>query len=673
MRRRILLAIGATLMAMLLIIWFATRATLLAGFERMEQSEMRENVERVRSALERDLAGLASTAYDWGAGDETYGFMSTLDPSYVHENLKDATLVNLGLDLMAFADLDGRMVHVRSLGRLPAGLDTLFSRYPVLRWPTPETRSVEGVAVLGDEVWLLAAHPILSNDHEGPSRGTLLLGRRLDQEEVDSLAARVRLELRLLIPATLPAGDPALSSLGKLSADAPLLVEQPAPDHLVAYATLRDLNGAEDIALAVGTKSEIRKQAMGSAVTSMLWIAVSGVVFGAVVLGFLEQRVLARLHSLSSQVLSIKTGGRPALRLEIGGADQIAYLAAAINGMLAALESSTHELEASERRAKAFLDAVPDLILFVTADGTIRDIRLPIDWSVAGLSEGIRGMPIEGIKDLFASVSPGDRERLGGAARTTRQTQVPQLVDLDLSVDGAARSFEVRIAATPSDEMLYVVRDVTAHRQAVEAERKEILLREIHHRVRNNLQLISSLLGLQAGSTDDERVKVILSESQDRIRSMALIHERLTQSSQIGGSGYATYIRDLVEHLAKSYAGASGKVEIVAELEEIALPTDSTLPVGLITNELLTNALQHAFPADRAGRVRVALSRTADAEPTVVLCVEDNGVGLPPGVDPGDSATLGFRIVAALVRQVRGTMEVVRGEGTRFRLAFPAL
>lgn len=671
MRRRILLAIGATLLAMLALIWFATRATLLAGLERMEESTMRENVERVRSALDRDLSALATTANDWAAWDATYDFLSELDPTYVEEHLRDATLANLDVDLMVFADPDGRLVHIRSLARLPSNLDALFAQYPALRGSAEEGGSVQGVAVLEDCTWLLASHPILTNEHEGPSRGTLVLGRRLDEEEIDGLSARVRLDLSVEVPASLPAGDPILSALARLSVAVPVLVEHSAPDRLAAYATLRDLNGEETLALAVGTPSEIRRQAMQITASSMLWIAATGVVFGAVVLGFLEQRVLARLHSLSAQVLSIKTGSRPAVRLEIEGTDQIAYLAAAINGMLAALETSTQDLQASERRAQAFLEAVPDLILFVTAEDRIRDIRLPRGWSVGGLSEAIRGMRIEGTKDLFAAVGARDRERLESSARAARETQVPQLVDLDLLVEGVARSFEVRLAATPSNETLFVIRDVTAHRQAVEAERKEILLREIHHRVRNNLQLISSLLGLQAGSTDDPRVKAILAESQDRIRSMALVHERLTQSTRVGGLGYAAYILDLVEHLTRSYAGAYGKVEIVTQLEDVDLPDDAALPVGLITNELVTNALRHAFPGNRRGRIVVSLGPGTGSEPTAVICIEDDGVGLPPTVDPSNSATLGFRIVAALVRQVRGTMQATCGAGTRFRLTLP--
>jgi len=147
---------------------------------------------------------------------------------------------------------------------------------------------------------------------------------------------------------------------------------------------------------------------------------------------------------------------------------------------------------------------------------------------------------------------------------------------------------------------------------------------------------------------------------------MALIHERLTQASPAGVSGFAAYIGDLVEHLGRSYAAVAGHVEIVTSLEDVPLPAAASLPAGLITSELLTNAFRHAFPEGRTGKVRVSLGRGTDGR--AVLAVEDDGVGLPPEVKPEEAATLGFRIVASLVKQLGARLEVTRAGGTCFRL-----
>ena len=646
MRRRILLIIGTTLALMLAMIWVATRTILMKGFERMERSAMEDNLERVRAALDRDLDALSGTASDWASRDD------------VRQGLGDPALANLGLDMLLLVSPEGRITYVRALQQQPADLDSLLARYPFLVGPTREPQPTSGLAVLDGDAWLLAAYPV-------PSRGTLVLARRLDQDEIAHLSTRVHLKVRIVVPGALHGDDPTLRAFGRLSRDPTPVIERPAVDRLTAYGTLRDLAGAPALGVVIETQSEIRLQAMRSAVSSMVWIALSGVVFGAAVLLFLQRRILARLHSVSSQVLAIKTGDQPSKRLEVDGTDQIAYLAAAINGMLAALESSTEELRTSDRQTQALLDAVPDLILLIAPDGTVRSLRLP-EWSVPGLSDDIVGMELRSLDAVFPVVAAQDKERIALAVTTARERQLPQTVELDLELAGSRRSLEVRVVATAAGETVFVGRDVTMRRQAEEAERNETLLKEIHHRVRNNLQLISSLLGLQASSTEDAEAKTLLAESQDRIRSMALIHERLTQASPAGVSGFAAYIGDLVEHLGRSYAAVAGHVEIVTSLEDVPLPAAASLPAGLITSELLTNAFRHAFPEGRTGKVRVSLGRGTDGR--AVLAVEDDGVGLPPEVKPEEAATLGFRIVASLVKQLGARLEVTRAGGTCFRL-----
>jgi two-component sensor histidine kinase len=223
--------------------------------------------------------------------------------------------------------------------------------------------------------------------------------------------------------------------------------------------------------------------------------------------------------------------------------------------------------------------------------------------------------------------------------------------------------------ASRTDEAIVLVREVTALKTAEEARRGEVLLKEIHHRVKNNLQVISSLLALQARAAGDPRTRALLGESRDRVRSMALIHEKLYETGSARGLSFAAYVRDLATHLRHSYAGNSESVQLVIDVEDVSLDLDLSVPCGLIITELLSNALKHAFPGGRAGTVRVAFQREGDR---FALSVGDDGVGLPDEVNPHAPGSLGLRIVQMLVEQIRGAVEVLPGPGATFRVTYPS-
>ena len=197
---------------------------------------------------------------------------------------------------------------------------------------------------------------------------------------------------------------------------------------------------------------------------------------------------------------------------------------------------------------------------------------------------------------------------------------------------------------------------------------KEVLLKEIHHRVKNNLQIISSLLNLQTGQIDDERAEAIFRESQDRVRSMALIHERLYQSEDLARVDFAEYIRSLVGYLARSYSDQAGRVRVETDVGDVSLGIDTAIPCGLIINELVSNALKHGFPEGKPGRIDVHLREKRDGGYRLV--VSDNGVGFPDGLDFRQTDSLGLQLVTTLVDQLEGRIELDAARGTGFRIHF---
>jgi two-component sensor histidine kinase/integral membrane sensor domain MASE1 len=196
---------------------------------------------------------------------------------------------------------------------------------------------------------------------------------------------------------------------------------------------------------------------------------------------------------------------------------------------------------------------------------------------------------------------------------------------------------------------------------------KEILLRELHHRVKNNLQVIASLFSLQARYLPDARSKEIFEESQNRVFSIALAHEKLYRSKDLGRIDFSEYARNLIGHLHSMFGTGSG-VSLVTEIHEMTLPVETAIPCGLVINELVTNAFKHAFPAGRRGAIRVVLRELDPAR--WMMAVEDDGVGLPAGIALGKADSLGLDLVSILATQIGAEVELRREGGTSFRMTF---
>jgi len=217
--------------------------------------------------------------------------------------------------------------------------------------------------------------------------------------------------------------------------------------------------------------------------------------------------------------------------------------------------------------------------------------------------------------------------------------------------------------------------DITARKQAEEKIQaslleKETMLKEIHHRVKNNLQVISSLLDLQSSYLQDEKAKEMLHNSMDRIKTMAKIHTMLYQSKDMARVDFGSFIRDLAGRLQQSYGIAASPIQVHADIADVSLTIETSIPCGLILNELVSNALKHAFPEGRGGEVNISMATTGDQ---FILNVSDNGVGFPEGVDFRNTKSLGLELVNLLVGQINGTITMTVEGGTTFTITFPAV
>ena len=197
---------------------------------------------------------------------------------------------------------------------------------------------------------------------------------------------------------------------------------------------------------------------------------------------------------------------------------------------------------------------------------------------------------------------------------------------------------------------------------------KDILLKEVHHRVKNNLQVISSLIDLQADRLPDPAMRTLFRDTRDRVRSMALVHEKLYQSADLAHTELGAYIRNVMKELFQAHGEVSSRVRLHMELEPVFLPIDMAIPCGLILNELATNSLKHAFVGREQGSIEIQL--TSVRNESVRLRFQDDGRGLPPGFDFQSAELLGLRLIRMLSKQLRGELKVHNGSGSTFELSF---
>jgi len=236
-----------------------------------------------------------------------------------------------------------------------------------------------------------------------------------------------------------------------------------------------------------------------------------------------------------------------------------------------------------------------------------------------------------------------------------------------------SRLFPIFNATTTLTNVVVMHEDIT-ERQRVENQikaslkEKEVLLREIHHRVKNNLQIISSLLNLESRYIKDEQTLHVFKEIQNRIRSMALIHEKLYQSKELARIDFAGYIRSLVADSFRSYKANSHLITLKTNIDDVLLGIDTAISCGLIISELASNSLKYASPAGRQGTIHVDFHLGEEGKFTLI--VGDNGVGFPKDLDFRNTESLGLRLTLTLVDQLEGTIELDRSGGTEFKVTF---
>lgn len=338
------------------------------------------------------------------------------------------------------------------------------------------------------------------------------------------------------------------------------------------------------------------------------------------------------------------------------------------------VKERTAELEESEIKYRTMFEYTGTATVIIEEDSTLSLVNTEFE-KLSGYSKE----ELENMKNWMEFVIEDDLNKMRKyhSIRRDKKAPVPlnyefRFIDRDKNVKNI---YLTAVLIPGTRKSLASLIDITDRKIAENElkkslEEKEMLLKEIHHRAKNNLIVISSLLNLQSGYIKDEGALDIFKESQNRAKSMALIHERLYQSTDSKRIDFGDYIHSLAVDMFHSYAMDTTRIKLNIDVEDIMLDVNTAVPLGLILNELLSNAMKYAFPDEMGGDIKVDFHRDGDE---FILAVSDNGVGLPEDLDFKNTESLGFQLVNNLTSQIGGQIELDRTSGVKFIIRFEEL
>jgi PAS domain S-box-containing protein len=331
-------------------------------------------------------------------------------------------------------------------------------------------------------------------------------------------------------------------------------------------------------------------------------------------------------------------------------------------------------LRISEEKYRAIAETVPVAI-------TVSDLEGTITFASPQTAE-LHGFDFPGEllgKSALELIAPEEHEKaLLNINKTLQEGIIKSVVYTFLKKDGTRFTAELsaallKDASGEPEAFIAVTYDITERQRTEETLKaslleKEVLLKEVHHRVKNNLQIISSLLNLQASQLKDQESKHVFQEIKNRIYSMALVHKKLYQSRDFSNIDFNEYVEEMVNELLRAYQ-TTVRISSEIEISNISFDIDTAITCGLILNELISNALKHAFPRGKKGNIYISIQPLE--APFYELTVRDNGVGMPGHFNLEETDSLGMKLVKMLTDQVEGSITITSDQGTTIKIKFP--
>lgn len=678
LRGKTLLLSGTIIIILILILLAISQFIFLSTYSDYENRYSYHVLKDELTQLNHTVAAMNQTAEDWAEWDDAYSFVSGNNQQFVTNNLPPNIFSRLNLNLIIFVDNSGKIVYGRAYDlrkneytTLPQNLSNFTKDSSILQHNNLE--GISGVVNLVEGPMIIISKPIVTSQEQGPIKGTLIMGRYLTPEELNTMIniPNSTLSVAGYNDSNLPSDFSNI--LPTLSDTKPWNQQILGPDSIAAYAILKDIYGHPALIL----KSEMSRTLYKSYLNNVLYFIISvlmvGLLFVGLTLYYLDKNVLNRLDKIISEIMIIGKIGDLKQRVTVSGNDELSDLASSINGTLKALYSSEKNLEESEKKYRSIFENTGTAMLIAEEDMTISLVNRTFE-NILGKNKD----QIEEKMNWIEMLVSEDREKIRGYHKIDENKDVssdiiPKTYEVTVIINGELRNFIATYDFIPGTmKSLISLIDITDRKRAegllkTSLEEKELLLREIHHRVKNSLQIISSLLSLQSAEIDNEEIIELYKESENRIHTIALVHENLYRSTDISHIDFKNYIEILIEDIMQSYHVDRTRIITVLEVDDYELSIETAIPAGLIINELVSNSIKHAFKEGEHGKISIVLERDVDH---YSLTVKDSGRGLSDEVDYDNPVSLGLKLVNALVNQLDGELEVEIDSGTIFKIKF---
>jgi PAS domain S-box-containing protein len=660
-----------------------------SNFLELEHNDTLENVERVQNAVSAEQEYLDSIVQDWACWDDTYEFIENGNLQYINVNLQNQTLAGIKLHVTLFVNESGDVVYAKSIDidtaeevSVPQELLQLIKDGTLLT--KAENETISGFVLLEESPMFIACHPILTSNSKGPVRGTLIFGKYFDEALLASFEDATCYSLTMYrtyeeLPADVRSQIKSFSDFP----DRPIIIPE-NDERIAGFFELEDISGKP--ALIIKADFPRRLYSNGERILDNMYffLLLTGLMTGIGVKFALDRLFVSRIIQIDDFVTRIRSERDLSRRLSLENNDELYRLSKEINGMLNEINLAEQELKAQEQEKKVLLDSLNELVIFVSPELKIIWVnRSALECMNIELQKAI-GMSLKdipGTVGLLSSYLNFERIFVTGNKKSGEFT----------TKDGKTWYIQA-IPVTGEDGkiigILEMCRDITEKKKA-----EQLRKREINHRIKNNLQIVSSLLDLQAEKFSDRKVIEAFKESESRILSMSLIHQELYESGKLDSLDFSSYLRKLIADLIKSYNTKTGEIRVKLDISTVFLEVDTAVSLGIIINELFTNSIKYAFPAGAGGEISISLVREksieeitgnnstgeillessgklSGASKNYKLIYADNGKGFPEGLDFRNPESLGLQLVNALINQIEGSLDLERRNGTKFIIHF---
>ena len=570
----------------------------LSNFLELEHTDTLENVERVENAVSTQQSYLDYSVMDWACWDETYRFIDDRNQEFIKVNVQNQTLAGIKVNVMIFVNNSGSIVYAKCVDidseeerPLPQKLVRLIENGTLLT--KKETDTISGFVLLDENPMFIACHPILTTQYKGPAKGTLIFGRYLDNSLLDSFKEVTRSSLLIYrVDRTMP--PDMREKFNNFSEYSPTPVIEPLNEKRIAgYFELRDVSNKPALVMRADFPRDLYLHGEKTLNYMYLFLLLTGLMTGAGIKFALDKLFVSRLVGIDNFVTRVRSDKNLSERLPLEDNDELYRLSKEINGMLNEMNLAEKELKEQEKEKKALLDSLNELVVFIDPEfKIIWANKAALEYLEMSLKQaiGLNFKTTSFIRGPFSECLPLEQVFKTGNKRSGEFTAKDERVWF--------------IQATPvADEegkiigVLETSRDITEKKKIEQLQKKEI-----HHRIKNNLQIVSSLLDLQAEKFSDKTVIEAFKESENRILSMSLIHQELYESGKLDCLNFSSYLHKLIEDLLKSYNTEKGKIRVKLDVSSVFLGVDTAVSLGIIVNELFTNSIKYAFPEGTGGK-----------------------------------------------------------------------